>query len=462
MNMSGSIKKIIAIFKSPLFWEINVISLFLVAINFWFWPDDIGYHRTILNPFGFLLLLVAGRYGLSWGLYVFFLGAAYYLAAKSIYIQDEPFILVETALFIFVGLLLGYMQSNYQRKVNELQREQQNHEKLYRELNERYEIAEYLKTNCEKKILTQATSLVELYGDAKNMQVLSEKILYGEILRLVEKYVEAEECSLYIFKDNSFHLIKCAGYEDNEEGPLEVILETDAPYDIVFESRKALSLSRDEYKESITSKIPVYIGPILNEEGEVIGLINVNNIGMLKFNSLSFKIFSLICEWSSMAIQNIMSFKECKARRIINENTKILKYDYLLMRLQEALSNYKVTGTDFSFMVIKVLDWEKVLPENINPTLKFVSRIISQNIRDFDVLTHFKEENEFAVLLQDMPENKLKKITDSIYAQAANYNLKPYKDGTPLRLKIGYIPSLKNIKDVKDIINKAPIGEAEK
>ena len=179
--------------KLPPFWEITVLSLILVGVNFLFFRNDPGYHNIALNPFLFLLLLTVVRYGMRWGYYAVGISLLYYMLTPPYSLTSFLTRFPEVVLFLSLLLIFGVIQGGYARKIKTLEEKVQEEEERYRELNERYEVISFLKENYEKKILTQTTTMADLYGDARNMQVLDTVELYNEIHIILQKYVESEK-----------------------------------------------------------------------------------------------------------------------------------------------------------------------------------------------------------------------------------------------------------------------------
>ena len=437
--------------KLPPFWEITVLSLILVGVNFLFFRNDPGYHNIALNPFLFLLLLTVVRYGMRWGYYAVGISLLYYMLTPPYSLTSFLTRFPEVVLFLSLLLIFGVIQGGYARKIKTLEEKVQEEEERYRELNERYEVISFLKENYEKKILTQTTTMADLYGDARNMQVLDTVELYNEIHIILQKYVESEKSSLYILEGNSLKLKSCGGYGDKEK-PREEISISESPFDMVFERKDLVSINETQFKETIISDLPVYSGPLKNSDGEIVGILNVNNISLLNFNRVNKNLFSLICDWSSKAIENALSYKIAEGRRIITTGTQIFKYQYFLMRLEEAYLASKETDTVFVFFLIEIQNWEKVLTEHKKSVLKFVARIIQQNMREFDVLAHFEKDYEFALLMTGPSDEEVKLFTDSVRAQVELFALKPFGDNSALKLKISYTGDFKSSKNLDEII----------
>ncbi|OQA17943.1 MAG: hypothetical protein BWY64_01780 [bacterium ADurb.Bin363] len=391
-----------------------------------------------LNPFLFLLLLTVVRYGTRWGYYALAISIAYYIFTPP---YNPNFIisrLPEMVLFFILLIIFGAIQSRYTIRMKELEEKLLEAEKEYRELNERYEITSFLKENYEKKLLTQTTTMADLYGDARNMQVLDVEELYKEIHKILQKYVESEKSSLYMLEGNNLRLKSYFGYRDDEK-PLENKSISESPYNIVFEKKELVSIKEAQFKETVISDLPVYIGPLKNSSDEIIGVLNVDNIRLLNFNRVKKKLFSLICDWLARAIENAVSYKISEGRRIITPETQIFKYKYFLMRLEEAMANSASTGAKFTFFLIEILDWDTIIADNKKSVLKFVSRIIQQNMRECDILAHFEKEYELALLMVHPTEEEIRFFMDSLQEQMDIFSLKPFKDKTRiLKIKTRY------------------------
>jgi len=447
MNKNKFIERL----KLPPFWEITVLALILIGVNFLFFPDDPGYHNISLNPFLFLLLLTVVRYGTVWGYYAAGISVFYYMLTPPYSLDALLSRFLEVVLFLVVLLVFGAIQGGYAVKIKTLEEKVKEEEDKYRELNERYGVISFLKENYEKKILTQTTTMADLYGDARNMQVLDMEELYREIHVIIQKYVEAEKSSLYILEGNMLKLKSFRGYED-ETKPEEEISLSQNPYKMVFEREDLVGINESQFKETIISDLPVYCGPLKNSGGDIFGVLNVNNIRLLNFNRINKKLFSLICEWSSKAIENARSYKIAEGRRIITTDTQIFKYEYFLMRLEDAYMASKETDTVVVFLLIEIMNWENVLSENKKSVLKFVARTIQQNMRDFDVLAHFEKEYEFALLMTQADDKEVKFFINNLMEKIELFSLKPFGDNSTLKLRINSTENLKNYKSIDDII----------
>lgn len=448
--LKNDIKKI----KFSIFWELIVFTLIIILVNIVFYPNDFGFHKIILNPFLLLILFAAMRYGMKWGLTAFLISALYYLFTPPYSLTDMLLRTPQIALFLALIIIFGPIQARYAKKISDLEGDIQKLRNKFKDANENLEVTTFLKNNYESQILTQTTTMLDLFRDATRMQVLEVDAIYKEALAILKNYVNAEKCSIYIYDKNDLQLKSSLGFKDYDRAPLNKIDFNTPPYKVVLEQKKVLSINEDQFKKTITSDMPVYVGPLKNDEDEILGLMVINNISLLNFNRVSKNIFTLLCEWVSRAIENAEAFKLSEKRRILNPQTKIFKFNYFLMRLEEAFLDAKRSENRYLFIIVDVRDWEKVLPEHKTAVLKFVSRIILQSIRDFDVLAHYDRENEFAVLMKNASSYLFDNFKADMEKHLDLYNLRPYGNDKVMRLAYKQVLSFNKMDSVEEVLKE--------
>ncbi|MFP4499195.1 MAG: diguanylate cyclase, partial [Vulcanimicrobiota bacterium] len=311
----------------------------------------------------------------------------------------------------------------------------------------------FLKEDYEKRVLTQTATMADLYTDARDMQVLNVSGLYKEMTVLVQKYLAAEKSSLYILENKKLKLQSYSGYQDFEEKPPEELEPHDAPYAQALEKKEIISINEADYKKSIIGEFPVYCGPLKDSYGQVLGVLNVDNMSLLKFNKVSKKLFGMICTWGSKAIENALNFELVEGRRIIKDTTHVFKFEYFELRLKEALAKAKQTREDFGILQVSIDNFGQVLPDHKNSVLKAISRIIQQNIRAYDIMSHYKNEDEFIVLLSSPEEKGILSIIARIQKQLNLYSLRPFDDDRVLTVRTNHLDAIKDYDDNDDIFS---------
>jgi len=217
--------------------EIMVFTIILIIINYLFFPNDIGFHKSKdFNPSLLLFLLIVSRYGTRWGYCALAISVCYYMFpppyGKDFFMERLP----SVSLFFILFIVFGAIQSKYAVKLKNLEEKLDEQNNINSVLNERYKIASFLKENYEKKLLTQAVTMADLYGDARNMQILNVEELYREVHKILQRYIETEKSSLYILDNNILKLKSYLGYGEGEK-PREEINISESPYNVVLKKK---------------------------------------------------------------------------------------------------------------------------------------------------------------------------------------------------------------------------------
>jgi GGDEF domain-containing protein len=450
-----ALKKITQKIKYPIFWEITGFFILIVLVNIFLLPHDPGFRdlqKYAVNPFIFLILLTVVRYGTLWGYYATIISALYFAFTPPYGISHFFERLPMVALYFILLLIFGRIHDNFASRIKRLEEEIEETKTKFRQLNEQFEVVSFLKDNYERKILTRPTTMADLYKDAERMSSLDPDALYTEMLEVIKKYTEAQKCSLYLLEGNKLILKNFSGYEDFDSKPRLSLDIAESPYSIVLEKKELVSIKQEGYKEAILTRIPIFTGPLKNGEGDMLGIITIDAISMLKFNPITRKTFAMLCDWASKALENAIMYKETEGRRIIDPDLQIYRFHYFALRLEEALFQVQRKKTPFAFLMIEILNWDKILEKYKKATLKFTARILGQNLREFDILARSEKENEFLLLLPDSPKEGVESLVGRISKQVETFNLKPFEENYAFRLQVRYSADQTEGKSIETLI----------
>ena len=439
--------------KVPVLLEILLFSIILVGMNLIFFPDDLGFHKLIFNPFWLLILLVVVRYGLKWGYFIVFLAAIYTLLTPPYDTETILARLPQIAVFFALILLFGPIQARYSRRIKGLEDSLSILRKDFKNLKEIYEVTDFLKESYERKILIQTPTMSDIYQDALSIQKMDMDKLCESILKILHKYVGAEKSSVYFLDDNTLILKAYCGYTGEDEKPPTYFPALNKPFKAVVEMKEIFSISERMVKSQKTGNLPIFSGPLVNEKNEVIGILNVDSLDMLKFNRVSRKVFKLICGWASKALENLKTTRQADEVSIFNPRTTNFRYSYMSKRLEEAIISSNISKANYSFILIQVINWGKVREEKKEPALRFLSSVIRRCISETDIVGHFEHPNEIAVLLSQRNDNQLR-----VFISTLEMHLKQIEEDFTLNFKIGCCSNLSK-KDSSSVIIAEARGE---
>jgi len=443
--------------KRSVFWEITAVLIILITANIALAPRDLGFlelQRYAVNPFLVVILLATVRYGTYWGYYATIASSLYILLTPPYSVSGLLLRTPVVALFFAMLLLFSQLQEKYAARIKRLESEIDEGKKRLAELNQSYEVTLFLKDTYEKQILTQTRSMADLYRDAQKMYVLEKDALFTEVLNLVKKYVEAQRCSLYTVSGSEMHLVCHLGYQEYDEKPRTVIPLDDEPYRIVYETREMVAITEEQFKQSLLSHFPVYSCPLRTSDDQIMAIVNVDSISLLKYNQISKKTFSLLCEWSSKAVENVVSYNTIESKRIMDPELKVYRYHYFFLRLDEAVQNARATGEDFTLALIEINRWDRIVERYQTPVLKFTARMLAQQARAFDLLALSEKDNQLFLLMAGISLQELAELERKLSAQMKTMTIRPFSDESELSLEIRLVGDFKDKSSAHQILSE--------
>jgi diguanylate cyclase (GGDEF)-like protein len=224
--------------------------------------------------------------------------------------------------------------------------------------------------------------------------------------------------------------------------------------DFQIETSEHTSLST-KTKEKISS----YIFVPIKERNRIIGLININSIKEFAYSPIDKRLFSLVGNQISLAIERAKLFQKIKDSAERDELTKLYNYRYFERYFEEVFRKNQRNKTPLSLIMVDFDHLKKVNDEyghaQGNRLIKTVARIIKSKVKNRGVVIRFGGD-EFAIVLPGCDQKKAFEIASKIKNRLNNFNFK-IKDKS-LRLSasmgIAYIPH-KEINVSKELFKKA-------
>lgn len=150
-------------------------------------------------------------------------------------------------------------------------------------------------------------------GQARVVTALGEKVLavwtweglerYRAILDLVVYGIEAQSCACYLWQDGVFHLAcSRSGDESGNAGFLDL---ADPVLKQVIAQREVVTIRDVSGTEAqLPPGVVPMAGPLLKQDGAILGIVVVEQISLLKFTSDTISLFQLLLQTASTALQN--------------------------------------------------------------------------------------------------------------------------------------------------------------
>ncbi len=394
--------------KHPYLYEIPVFFALLFGVNRFLLPQFPGFIGVDPHPYWIGILLFGFRYGVIAGLISGVLSALLYLYSAWVFLERYLFeditFYILPSFFILVGVLVGVGVRRYQATLDRQTKEKQALEQTEKLLTDEIQTLKEIHVGLEKKVVTRMATIITLYEGARRLESVYLEELYGAILEFITKTLDAEKSALYLKEGDVLQVKGKIGWQDYEKRP-EVIHWNEGVIGLAAASNKVVTvrdfLRPGEKQKSALLGDAVIAGPLRNgETGDVVGVMSVQSISFLNFNSATINLFSFLLNWASRSIGRANYIRELKAHEIIDPEYQLYSHSYFISRVEQELSRSKTYYLPLSVGFVKV-DGLQGLPKNKTaPILTALSQLVKSSCREMDVVAKQDDPNiPFAFLL---------------------------------------------------------------
>ncbi len=390
------------------------------------------------HPFWILVIAIALRYGPTPGYvaacvasvcYAFFVWVGPGLRVESPSLRDmaQPFFLLVGGMLVseLVRSQSHYLATMRQRRddtaaaLHDLTQRQQTLDKAYAEL--------------EKRLVTQPTSQIALYGVAKRLNVLDTQDVYAAIPTVVAEVFEAEACAVYEWREGRLEL---------RVGEPSHFPERKDTWDLetgligrAFRDARVISIRERLLHEgggAIEEEPAMMAGPLLDRERRPVGVVVVERLPFLKLNTASLRLFESYLDWFSASLANAEVYQEALHRApsaglnghnghnghrgTKSAGAEARPVDWMLSRLAEECERAGKEETPLSVMFVRITKAAMALPGLEAALRRMLGITIGQRLRQEDVVGQIADRGAFLLILPKMREDEARALAGRIAA----------------------------------------------
>ncbi|MFQ5637652.1 MAG: diguanylate cyclase [bacterium] len=419
----------------------------LVGINFAIDRNISGFIGIHPHPYWIVVLLMASRYGTLPGVFAGLLAATFYIffgtQAELLNLERSHFPLGAYRMpffFILTGGILGEIRNLYKNRYNSL--ETQHHETLdeLQDLGLLHAAVLESKQELEKRVAFQSTTLFSLLERLNNLETLEPHSLYAKIPELLKELLNVSCSSVYLVDKNQLVLFKRDG-EPNKNQPENIVGIAEGIMGEAIRSRSVVSVNERFSEKDLVHfyKLGVIMSaPILVKDESVLGVINIEQMPFFDYHSNSRRVFQMLTYWVSIVIDKAIRFQFLKDRNIADEITGAYNYPYFQKRLEYEIARARRFKSPLSIFLLQIDRFEEMSPSEQKNVLVVLNWIFSNLLREVDIISKFKKESSFAVILPGQGNQTTETVLTRLLEEIEKYGLKPFDESEePLSLKIG-------------------------
>lgn len=437
--------------------EAFTFYLLLIAINAQLFPHLPAYYTVTPHPFWIGILLFGMRYGVGPALFSGAFSAFLYLglcwlAVERYLFEDLNFYLLPS-LFVIVSAGVGLTVQRLHIKIDSLKRKIFSLKEEIRPLIKEVDTLNKVNKGLEKRIVTQISSLVTLYTGTRNIHLTDPTKIYEPLLTFVAKNLEATEASIYLKHGDQLRLHGQVGWsEENIKERPSVIIGANSIAGLAAQKNAIVSIRELSNSEiSMGDKgDALFAGPLRKDEnGETVAILAVQMLPILKFNSATMNLFSMLLSWGSHAIGQAYLFADLKARAMLDPEFDLHTSQYLLNRASDEFQRSQKYSLPFTISVIRINEFNQYKTALRKVLLSSLIEIAHRHCRDIDVIAkHPNHEDSIVILHNTVNDDKASEVMKLVEVDMT-------KTPTPTTLTIGVAGYTPRVKSMSELFNLA-------
>lgn len=210
----------------------------------------------------------------------------------------EPFLLLVS------GLLTSDLSRWQRQRMSALERDYACADEVLRRTQQSYQIAVKANEELERLVAGQAPSMARMSEKVMCLWTLEGAERYDAILDLVIYALEAQSCACYQWRHGLFHLSAARPGEGSTYAPL--LNANDPLLARVLAQREVVTIHDFLVEErQLPPEVAVMAGPLLNQAGEIIGVVVIDRMPLLQFTPGTVRLLRTLLQMTSLALQTV-------------------------------------------------------------------------------------------------------------------------------------------------------------
>lgn len=269
------------------------------------------------HPLWVVVISIAVRYGATSG----YTAGAAAAASYTVFLCSSPQLglhppgalqLAQPFLLLTVGIALSELTRSQRGRLARVEASYERATAAFDQMAQRHQALLDQKSELERRILNQSTSLLTLYSVAKALHVLDVEAVYRAILDVVSSVFEAEACALYLCGEDGLELRTAFPQRSR---PAVLHAPTGVLGHALLERQVVTIHERLKAEDPLAAADDTVLmaGPLM-VGGQVLGMVAVEELPFVKLSRGSTRTFQLILDWSSMALENALAHAALQRR----------------------------------------------------------------------------------------------------------------------------------------------------
>lgn len=439
-------------------YEVPAFFVILVAAQRAFFPEDPGWRETNPSPLWIGILLFGLRYGIGAGILSGIASAAVHAAgaaaAGEFFRFEDADFYARPGLFVVGGAAVGAAVQRLRHRIAELQNRITDLRDRINGLLDRIASQQKALRAVEQQVVSQMSSIVTLYHGSQQLGALDRETLMGGMLDFFTAALHATKTSLFVKKEGAWELSDRRGWSEADAYPRRVVAGQGIIGRAAQEKRvvSLRDLFQDEdgaLQEEGGGADAIMAAPLLGATGDAEFVFAVQRMPLLRFNSASLNLLTLLADWGQQALARVSRFDQLRSQSMVDDEFGVGSASYFDRRSRQEFARSRRHALPFSIVLVSPEGLSALAPEPRRNLLLALATLLQQRVRSIDIVTCTKiPEAPFALLLMTATRAQAQTVAQRV--REGHERL-----GLPGRLRLGVGSFTTEMHAVEDLIHEA-------
>ena len=421
-------------------------------------PGHWGLLTLYPHPLWIIVLAIAIRYGAPSG----YVAGGFAAISQCLFLWIGPgarfqpipaHALIQPFLFIVVGMIIGQAVRAQRHRLRDVEAHYQQATETLRTLTHEHSTTHAVKVELEKQIVGQPDTVTTLYEMAKKLETLHADALYPALLGLVQRFVGADACTYYRVDGALVQPVESLPHR-----PADRAATPHAPSGLLEQaiSERRMVSVRDRLlalgPEALGHEPLIVAGPLFGGDGAVVGAITIEHLSFMRLTPTNLRLFSLILDWGSTALQNATLYAESRAGNIVDTETGAYAGAHMLRLVRQESRRSRRYRLPLAVVTMQIDSFEAVPPAARSALSQAVVAIMRRDLRAVDSVGHHPTPGVFILVLPMTDAQAVQIVIARIDDHVQEAQIRPYGDHRPLVVNYEFLTNSREYLETEHLI----------
>jgi hypothetical protein len=375
---------------------LGVDTLWGVGNRFW----DVEPH-----PFWIVVLLMAVHYG-TWEALIASVASSAALLLGNLPAQrlDQDVhvytiaVLLRPLLWTLASFVLGELRMRQRHRFADLYGELVHAERRIDLLSHAHGELSAAKDRLETRLAGQLRTATNMFQAARSLETLDPAAVLAGAADMLRLALNARSFSLFLLESDALVLAAAQGWEGRDGRPRRYDASSGL-FTAIVTRHRLVSVVTPEGEEVLQGHGLMAAALVHPDTGQLLGMIKIEELAFLDFNTASLQTFRALCDWIAAAYANALTHK---TTQMVDESTRLYGSLFLDRQADYLTHVARRFRFDLSLLVIRV-DVAGLSVDQVRQLPAVLGDIARQVLRRTDLASDHDGVGGFAVLLPGAP-----------------------------------------------------------